>query len=62
MKTEILNVNDKFQDVLQPLVAVPPDEQWLFKNEMAFESVQKGLRDAAQGKISKLDLDELEDD
>ena len=97
MKTEILNVNDKFQDVgisvidnhkrisianlignqiktvrlymntqgeilLQPLVAIPPDEQWLFKNEEAFESVQNGLRDAAEGKISKLELDELEDD
>jgi len=90
MKTEILNVNDKFQDMgisvidshkrisvanlignrittvrmymntqgeilLQPLAAVPHDEQWLFKNEKAIESLRKGLRDAAEGKISKFD-------
>jgi len=52
MKTEILNMNDKFQ----PFGAVPPDEQWLFKNQKAFESVRNGLRDAAEGKISNPDF------
>ena len=38
---------------------IPISELWLFKNKEAFESVQKGLKDASVGKISKPNLDEL---
>jgi hypothetical protein len=38
---------------------IPPSEAWLFKNKKALESVQKGLKQAARGRISKLNLEEL---
>ncbi len=38
---------------------IPPSEAWLYKNKQALESVQKGLKQAAKGKIRKLSLDEL---
>jgi len=47
------------QIVLDPQVSIPASELWLFKNPGALESVQRGLADAAQGKVSKVDLDTL---
>jgi hypothetical protein len=41
------------------LKLIPPSEAWVYENEEALESVQKGLKDAAQGKISKLNLQDL---
>ncbi|MEK7845968.1 MAG: hypothetical protein AAB257_03290 [Nitrospinota bacterium] len=38
---------------------IPSSEAWLYKNKEAFESVKRGLKDAAEGKVSKLDLNEL---
>lgn len=38
---------------LRPVVEIPASEAWLFKNKKALKSVQKGLKDASQGKISK---------
>ena len=38
---------------------LPPSEAWLFQNEEAFGSVEKGLKDASKGKISKLNLKNL---
>jgi hypothetical protein len=38
---------------------IPPSEAWLYKNKKALESVQKGLKQAAKGKITKLNPDEL---
>jgi len=38
---------------------IPPSEAWLYKNKKALESVQKGLKQAAKGKITKLNLNEL---
>ncbi|MDA8090376.1 MAG: hypothetical protein M0Z61_09185 [Nitrospiraceae bacterium] len=38
---------------------IPSPERWLYKNKKALESVQKGLKQAARGKISKLNLSEL---
>ena len=46
--------NERGELLLQPVVEVPASELWLFKNKEAFESVQKGLKDAAEGRISKL--------
>lgn len=41
------------------LKVIPPSEAWLYKNKEALESVQKGLKDASEGRISKLNLEEL---
>ena len=38
---------------------IPPSEAWLYKNKKALESVEKGLKQAAKGKITKLNLDKL---
>ena len=48
------------QIVLDPQVTIPASELWLFNNPVALASVQRGLADAAQGKVSKVDLDTLE--
>ena len=45
--------------LLKPLVEIPASEGWLYKNKKALTSVKKGLRDAAEGKISKLNLSSL---
>ena len=47
------------QIVLDPQVTIPASELWLFNNPGALASVQRGLSDAAQGKVSKVDLDTL---
>jgi hypothetical protein len=51
--------NDRGEVLLQPVIEIPASEAWLFKNEEAWESVKKGLKDASEGKISKLNLKEL---
>lgn len=38
---------------------IPSSEQWLYKNKVALASVQKGLKQAAKGKVTKLNLNEL---
>ena len=38
---------------------IPTSEAWLYKNKEALESVRRGLKDAAKGRISKLNIDEL---
>lgn len=38
---------------------IPASEAWLYKNKEALESVSRGLKDAAKGRISKLNIDEL---
>ena len=54
-----LSRNERGELFLQPVVEVPASEVWLFQNKQAIESVKKGLKDAAEGRISKLNLDEL---
>jgi hypothetical protein len=51
--------NDRGEILLQPIVEIPASELWLYRNKEAFTSVQSGLRDACEGKITKLKLDEL---
>ncbi len=38
---------------------IPASEAWLYNNTEALESVSRGLKDAAKGRISKLNIDEL---
>ena len=51
--------NDRGEVLLQPVIEIPASEAWLFQNDEAFKSVKKGLKDASQGKISKLNLKDL---
>ena len=39
--------------LIKPVVEIPASELWLFQNKEAFESVQKGLKEMSEGKISK---------
>jgi hypothetical protein len=41
------------------IVEIPAAALWLYRNKEALQSVQRGLRDAAEGKITKPNLDEL---
>jgi len=44
------------QIVLDPQVTIPASEAWLFNDSDALASVRRGLSDAAQGRVSKVDL------
>jgi len=45
--------------LLQPLSEIPASELWLYENKESLESVKKGLKEAAEGRTKKLDLDQL---
>jgi len=45
--------DDEGRIVLEPQVEVPAREAWLWNNPEAMESVQKGLKEAGQGKLVK---------
>ena len=47
---------DRLETLLE---TIPPSESWLYKNKEALKSVRKGLKDASEGRISKLNLKEL---
>jgi hypothetical protein len=51
--------NSLGQIILDPQVTIPASEAWLFNNPDALASVRRGLNDAAQGRVSKVDLDTL---
>jgi hypothetical protein len=51
--------NSAGQIVLDPQVTIPASEAWLFKNPAALAAVRRGLADAAQGKVSKVNLSTL---
>ncbi len=50
---------DEFDRVKKILNLIPSSEAWLYKNKKALESVYRGLKQAARGKVTKLNLDEL---
>ena len=45
--------------ILIPLVEIPEREAWIYKNKKALGSLERGLADAAKGKVKKLDLSRL---
>lgn len=51
--------NSVGQILLDPQVTIPASEAWLFNNPAAIASVRRGLSDAAQGKVSGVDLNTL---
>jgi hypothetical protein len=52
-------INRIGQIVLDPQVTIPAYEAWLFNNTDAISSVRRGLSDAAQGKIARVDINDL---
>ena len=63
---EILNTkrvkiykNNRGEILLIPLTEVPEAELWLYNNNEAFNNLRNGITQAENGKISKLNLDEL---
>jgi len=50
---------EEFNRVKAVLNLIPSSEAWLYKNIKALESVHKGLKQAAKGKVTKLNLDKL---
>jgi len=51
--------NEIGQIILDPQISIPASEAWLFNNSEAKEAVATGLKEAAEGKISKVNLEEL---
>ena len=51
--------NDLGQIVLDPQITIPASEAWLFVNESAISTVRRGLHEAKQGSISKVDMGDL---
>ena len=47
------------QIILDPQVTIPASELWLFNNPKALELVKKGISDAKQGSISRVEPDDL---
>lgn len=47
--------NSLGQIVLDPQITIPASEAWLFNNPDALASVRRGLTDAANGRVSKVD-------
>lgn len=43
--------------ILEPLVEIPSEEHWLYKNPKAMASVKKGLEDIKEGRVSSLRRD-----
>lgn len=58
-KRVLIYKNDLGEVLVRPVVEIPASDLWIFQNKEAFKSVQKGLKDASEGKISKLNPDEL---
>jgi hypothetical protein len=53
-KTYRVQVNDAGQILLDPVVAVPERELWLWQNPEAITSVQQGIEQAGAGDVHDL--------
>ena len=51
--------NSRGEILLQPLADIPASEVWLYTNREASEAVQKGIKEAGKGKVSRMNPDEL---
>jgi hypothetical protein len=51
--------NEIGQIILDPQISIPASEIWLYKNPEARESLAIGLQEASEGKVTKVNLDEL---
>ena len=51
--------NSDGQIVLDPQVTIPASESWVFNNPDILALAKRGLSDAAEGRVSKVDLNTL---
>jgi 3'-phosphoadenosine 5'-phosphosulfate sulfotransferase (PAPS reductase)/FAD synthetase len=51
--------NSRGEILLQPLADIPASDVWLYTNREASELVQKGIKEAGKGKVSRMNPDEL---
>ncbi|NCJ07833.1 hypothetical protein GS597_15215 [Synechococcales cyanobacterium C] len=49
-----VQVNDSGQILLDPVIAIPEQELWLWRNPEAIASVQRGIQQASQGEVYDL--------
>ena len=54
-----MSYNSIGQILLKPQVTIPASEAWVFNNPHVLALVKKGLSDAAEGRVSKIDLKTL---
>lgn len=53
-------VGEKGDILLRPVVVIPSNEAWLYKNKEALKLVRQGLAEAAAGELERVDdLDEF---
>lgn len=43
--------------VLDPMIEIPADEHWIFKNPKALASLKQGIEDAKAGRIVHVNID-----
>ncbi len=55
----VVFTNSLGQIILDPQVIIPASEKWVFENPEILELAKEGLKAAAEGRVSKLDLDNL---
>ena len=51
--------NEIGQIILDPHISIPASEAWLYKNSEARDAVATGLKEASEGKISRINLKDL---
>ena len=51
-----MTVDKQQRIILEPLVEIPAHEKWLFDNPIALRQIQKGVDDAAKGRVVKQDF------
>ena len=51
--------NSVGQIILDPQVTIPASEVWVFNNPDVLALIQKGLSDVKEGRVSKIDLNNL---
>jgi len=65
MKIDSFNIfiNEEGNILLVPLASIPSRELWVHQNPEIMKSVQKGLKEAKEGKVTKVkDLDNFFDE
>jgi hypothetical protein len=49
-----MQVTEDHKIILEPYTEIPAKEKWLFNNKKALKGVKRGLKDAAEGRVSSL--------
>ena len=51
-----MTVDEQHRITLEPLVEIPANEKWLFDNPDRLKQIQRGIKDAAKGHVTKQDF------